>query len=69
MAQVHAVMAEEEPYWTDGYTSLSQAEVAHLSVSNPSQGHWGKKGGLAQIHANGENIFSDGVAFVSNSAS
>jgi hypothetical protein len=25
MAQVQAYVKEEEPYWTDGYTSLSQA--------------------------------------------
>jgi hypothetical protein len=52
--------AEEEPYWTDGYTSLSQAEVENLQSHDGAVKQWGK--GLAQTNAQGENWFTDGVA-------
>lgn len=43
------------PYWTDGYTSLSQAEVEAILNNDADLQNWGK-GGLAQTDADSEQI-------------
>ena len=57
---MHAIVAEEEPYWTDGYTSLSQNEVNNLLYSDAGAKQWGGKGGLSQIDADADSD-SEGI--------